>query len=70
MIGNWHDTCLVRVSGGESMWQCLTNNVVDTARALRDFETVKRRIWSGAKEVILIANEAIKVFLGTDGEIY
>jgi hypothetical protein len=69
MIGNWYDACLVRVSGGESMWRCLTNNGVDTARTLRDFQTGKRT-WSGAREVIPIATESIKVLLGTGGVIY
>jgi dimethylaniline monooxygenase (N-oxide forming) len=46
----------------------LMNNGVDTAHAFRYFETGKRKTWSGAREAILKANEAIKVFPVADEE--
>lgn len=40
----------------------LMNNGVETAHAFRFFETGKRRTWVGAREAIVRANEAVKVF--------
>lgn len=40
----------------------LMNNGVETAHAFRYFETGKRRTWPGARDAIINANEAVKVF--------
>lgn len=40
----------------------LMNNGVETAHAFRYFETGKRRTWPGARDAIIKANEAVKVF--------
>lgn len=40
----------------------LMNHGVETAHAFRFFETGKRKTWSGAREAIIQANKAIKVF--------
>jgi dimethylaniline monooxygenase (N-oxide forming) len=40
----------------------LMNNGVETAHAFRYFETAKRRTWEGAREAIIKANEAVKVY--------
>lgn len=40
----------------------LMNNGVETAHAFRYFETGKRKTWAGAREAIIKANEAVKVF--------
>ena len=40
----------------------LMNNGVETAHAFRYFETGKRRTWSGARNAIIEANEAVKVY--------
>ncbi|KAF1842858.1 putative dimethylaniline monooxygenase [Cucurbitaria berberidis CBS 394.84] len=40
----------------------LMNNGVETAHAFRYFETGKRKTWDGAREAIIRANEAVKVF--------
>ncbi|KAH4044842.1 hypothetical protein HBH92_170680 [Parastagonospora nodorum] len=40
----------------------LMNNGVETAHAFRYFETGKRRTWEGAREAIIKANEAVKVY--------
>lgn len=46
----------------------LMNNGVETAHAFRYFETGKRRTWDGAREAILRANEAVKVFPVEEGK--
>lgn len=40
----------------------LMNHGVETAHAFRYFETGKRKTWDGAREAILKANEAVKVY--------
>lgn len=40
----------------------MMNNGVETAHAFRYFETGKRRTWPGARDAIIKANEAVKVF--------
>jgi dimethylaniline monooxygenase (N-oxide forming) len=40
----------------------LMNNGVETAHAFRYFETGKRRTWPGARDAIIEANRAVKVF--------
>ncbi|KAF2118132.1 putative dimethylaniline monooxygenase [Lophiotrema nucula] len=40
----------------------LMNNGVETAHAFRYFETGRRRTWAGAREAIIKANEAVKVY--------
>jgi dimethylaniline monooxygenase (N-oxide forming) len=40
----------------------LMNNGVETAHAFRYFETGKRKTWDGAREAIIKANEAVKVY--------
>lgn len=45
----------------------MMNNGVETAHAFRYFETGKRRTWDGAREAIIKANEAVKVYPIKDG---
>ncbi|KAF2733991.1 putative dimethylaniline monooxygenase [Polyplosphaeria fusca] len=40
----------------------MMNNGVETAHAFRYFETGKRRTWEGAREAIIKANEAVKIY--------
>ncbi|KAI0377321.1 putative dimethylaniline monooxygenase [Hypomontagnella monticulosa] len=40
----------------------LMNNGVETAHAFRFFETGKRKAWPGAREAIIQANKAVKMF--------
>lgn len=40
----------------------MMNNGVETAHAFRFFETGKRKTWTGAKEAIIKANEAVKIY--------
>jgi dimethylaniline monooxygenase (N-oxide forming) len=40
----------------------LMNNGVETAHAFRYFDTGKRHTWHGARDAIIKANEAVKVF--------
>jgi dimethylaniline monooxygenase (N-oxide forming) len=46
----------------------LMNNGVETAHAFRYFETGKRRTWDGAKQAIIKANEAVKIYPLKEGE--
>jgi dimethylaniline monooxygenase (N-oxide forming) len=46
----------------------LMNNGVETAHAFRYFETGKRKTWDGARDAIIQANEAIKIFPLKEGE--
>ncbi|CAO2653089.1 Nn.00g025000.m01.CDS01 [Neocucurbitaria sp. VM-36] len=46
----------------------LMNNGVETAHAFRYFETGKRRTWEGARDAIIRANEAVKVFPIKEGK--
>jgi dimethylaniline monooxygenase (N-oxide forming) len=46
----------------------LMNNGVETAHAFRYFETGKRKTWDGARDAIIKANEAVKVFPMKNGE--
>jgi dimethylaniline monooxygenase (N-oxide forming) len=46
----------------------IMNNGVETAHAFRYFETGKRKTWDGAREAIIKANEAIKIFPLKEGE--
>jgi dimethylaniline monooxygenase (N-oxide forming) len=40
----------------------MMNNGVETAHALRYFETGKRRAWPGARDAIIHTNPLIKIF--------
>jgi dimethylaniline monooxygenase (N-oxide forming) len=46
----------------------LMNNGVETAHAFRYFETGKRRTWDGARDAIIKANEAVKIYPLKEGE--
>lgn len=46
----------------------LMNNGVETAHAFRYFETGKRKTWNGARDAIIKANEAVKIYPLKDGE--
>lgn len=46
----------------------LMNNGVETAHAFRYFETGKRKTWDGARDAIIKANEAVRIYPLKDGE--
>jgi dimethylaniline monooxygenase (N-oxide forming) len=46
----------------------LMNNGVETAHAFRYFETGKRKTWDGARDAIVKANEAVKIYPLKEGE--